>query len=62
MSPERNQLGPYWELVLEDTLLDVAAALAATQPGPAAARTQTAAAQHILTLRWAVRELVGEPN
>ncbi len=62
MSAEKKQLESHWDLVLQDALLDVAAAVAATQPDPVAARTQTAVAQHVLTLRWAVRELVGEPN
>ena len=61
MSTNANQLDSYWEVAFQDALLDVAAAVAATEPQSVVFREQPPVAQLALSLRWAVREPVGEP-
>lgn len=63
MRIEDRRLDASWGLIYEDTLLDVAAAIAATDPPqaienvnqPAAAQEKLTPAQSALALRWAVR-------
>ncbi len=63
MSTNANQLDSYWEVAFQDALLDVAAAVAATEPQAVVFREQppVVVARPALSLRWAVREPVGEP-
>ncbi len=63
MSTNANQPGSCWEVAIQDALLDVAAAVAATEPQAVVFREQppVAVTQPALSLRWAVREPVGEP-
>jgi hypothetical protein len=61
MSAERNQLESYWEFAFQDLLLDVAAAVAATEAQSVVFQEQPPVTQPALSLRWAVCEKVGEP-
>jgi hypothetical protein len=62
MKIQTSQLESCWDLILQDTMLDVAAAIAATEPEPAASPQEPAAAQPALALRWAVREPIGKAS
>jgi len=67
MRIENRNLEASWEIIYEDTLLDVAAAIAATEPSkatqhenqPAEGPAMPAAPHSALALRWAVRVPVG---
>ena len=67
MRIEHRKLEASWEMIYEDTLLDVAAAIAATeisnetqrQSETAAALAKPAAGHSALSLRWALRVPAG---
>jgi hypothetical protein len=52
---ERDEIASHWDLELQDTLLDVAAVMAATESKPAAAR-------FALALHWSLHEPVQRTN
>lgn len=62
MKIETAQLESGWDLILQDTLLDVAAAIAATEPELAVAPKERVAAQPVLALRWTMRESIGKAS
>ena len=62
MSGNSQRLESCWDLVLQDTLLDVAAAVAATEPQPSAEPQKLATAKPALTLDWVVREPIGKAS
>ena len=55
MKQESPRIASHWDLELQDTLLDVAAVMAATESKPAAAR-------FALALHWSLREPVQRTN
>ena len=67
MRIEDRKLEASWEMIYEDTLLDVAAAIAAIEPSNAtqqenaagAAPAKPAAGHSALSLRWALRVPAG---
>jgi hypothetical protein len=62
MSTNANQLDSCLDLMLQDTMFDVAAAIAATEPQSAAEPKKPAAAQSALALHWGVREAIGKAS
>ncbi len=62
MNANSQRLESCWDLVLQDTLLDVAAAVAATEPQSDAEPRKSVAAKPALTLHWVVREPIGKAS
>jgi len=62
MKQESPRIASHWDLELQDTLLDVAAVMAATEPQPAVGATKPAAARFALALHWSFRERVQRTN
>lgn len=56
MSTGGTRLYSFWELALQDTLLDVAATIAATEPEIAAMPMRPAAVRSALAMHWVERE------
>jgi hypothetical protein len=59
MSVNANLFESCREMILQDTMFDVAAAIAATEPESAGEPKKPAAAQPAMNLRWSVLEPVG---
>lgn len=56
MSAGDTRLYSFWELALQDTLLDVAATIAATEPETAAMPMRPAAVRSALAVHWVERQ------
>jgi len=62
MSSEMNQFWSGWNLILQDTMIDVSAVLAATESEAATEAKKCAAARPALVLLWAGRAPSGKAN
>lgn len=62
MKQESLQIASHWDLEFQDTLLDVAAVMAATEPQPAVGGAKPAAARFALALHWSLREPAQRTN